>query len=245
MTTPALSKTVKGKGRHYTSPLTGVDGPSVTNCLVAEKPAIAWWQTKGALRAAWEDREAFSRMQDVETAVKAYQSAAFKQRDKAADVGSDVHAVCEALAGDGDLPGLYRAEARPFVDQFLKAVSALDIEPVEVERSVWNETYRYGGTFDLYAMVGGVRTLIDLKTGKGVYPEAAWQLAGLNAGEVYADDGEPYFPAKRLAVLHLTPESWALHEVDDPALALRTFLGLRQAWDGVKGNGAAFSEVSA
>lgn len=242
MTTPAMSHTVRGKGRHYRSPISGIEGPSVTNCLIAEKPAIAWWQTKGALRAAWEDREAFSRMADVDTAIKAYQSAAFKQRDKAADVGSDVHAVCEALAGDRDIPS-YRAEARPFVDQFLKAVSALDIEPVEVERSVWSETYVYGGTFDLMADVAGVRTLIDLKTGKGVYAEAAWQLAGLNACEVYADDGEPFRPAERLAVLHLTPESWALHEVDDPALALTTFLGLRQAWDGVKGNGGAFREV--
>lgn len=233
MTAPKMAHTVKGKGRHYRSPHTGAEGPSVTNCLIAEKPAIAWWQTKGALRAAWDDREAFARMGDVETAIKAYQSAAFKQRDKAADVGSDVHAVCEALAGDRDLPS-YSADARPFVEQFLKAVSACDIQPVEVERSVWNETYLYGGTFDLYANVAGVPTLIDLKTGKGVYKEAAWQLAGLNACECYADDGAPYRPAERLAVLHLTPDEWSLHEVLDPGLALGTFLGLRQAWDGVK-----------
>ena len=233
MTAPALAYNKRGMGRHYTSPLTGIEGPSVTNCLVAEKPAIAWWQAKGALRAAWEDREAFSRMGDVEAAIKAYQSAAFKQRDKAADVGSDVHAVCEALAGDRDMPA-HSADARPYVEQFLKAVSVCDIEPVEVERSVWNETYAYGGTFDLYATVAGTPTLIDLKTGKGVYKEASWQLAGLNACEVYADDGAPYRPAERLAVLHLTPEEWSLHDVDDPSLALRTFLGLRQAWDGVK-----------
>lgn len=243
MTTPSHSFNVKGRGRHYRSPHTGIEGPSVTNCLIAEKPAIAWWQTKGALAAAWDDREAFSRMGDRDTAIKAYQSAAFKQRDKAADTGSDVHAVCEALASDRPMPA-YSAAAGPFVDQFLKAVSALDIEPVEVERSVWNETYCYGGTFDLYAMVGGTRTLVDLKTGKGVYAEAAWQLAALNAGEFYCDDGSPYRPAERLAVLHLTPESWSLHEVEDPALALTTFLGLRQAWEGVKAGGG-FREVAA
>lgn len=242
MTTPTLSHNVKGYGRHYTSPWTGAVGPSVTNCLVAEKPAIAWWQTKGALRAAWEDREAFSRMSDVETAVKAYQSAAFKSRDKAADVGSDVHALCEALAGERDMPS-YSADARPFVDQFLKAVSAADIEPVEVERSVWNETWCYGGTFDLYAYVAGVPTLVDLKTGKGVYKEAAWQLAGLNACEGYCSDGGPFRPAERLAVLHLTPEAWSLHEVLDPSLALKTFLGLRQAWEGVKTD-ACFTVVA-
>lgn len=242
MTSPKMAHTVKGKGRHYTSPKTGIEGPSVTNCLIAEKPAIAWWQTKGALRAAWADREAFSRMGDVEAAIKAYQSAAFKQRDKAADVGSDVHAICEALAGDGALPS-YSADARPYVEQFLKAVSVCDIEPIEVERSVWNETYLYGGTFDLYAKVAGAPTLIDLKTGKGVYKEASWQLAGLNACECYCDDGAPYTPAERLAVLHLTPDDWSLHEVDDPALALKTFLGLRQAWGGVKTD-ACFTVVA-
>lgn len=239
MTAPAAAFTKKGLGRHYRSPSNpDIEGPSVTNVIgIKEKPAIAWWQTKGALRAAWEDRAAFSRMQDVEVAIKAYQSAAFGSRDKAADLGTDVHAVCEALAGDGPIPA-YTDAAAPFVEQFMDAVERLALAPVEVERSLWSDLLAYGGTFDLVANIDGVRTLLDIKTGKGVYDEAAWQLAALNGCDVYADDGELWVPADRLMVLHLRPDAWAAHEVTDEVSAFVTFAGLRKAWDGVRGPSA-------
>ena len=118
MTKPALSVPVRGKGRHYRDPENGELYPSVTNILgILDKPALIWWYVKGALHAAWENRDAFAKMSDPDTAYNAFKSAAHKTKNRAADLGSDIHAVCEALAGDGKMPG-YSAEARPYVDQF-------------------------------------------------------------------------------------------------------------------------------
>ncbi len=47
------------------------------------------------------------------------------------------------------------------------------------ERPLVSEAFRYGGTLDIFAKVNGKRTIIDMKTGKGIYDEAVWQVATL------------------------------------------------------------------
>ena len=46
-----------------------------------------------------------------------------------------------------------------------------------IEVPLVSEVHQYGGTCDLYCILNGVPTLIDLKTGKGIYPEAFTQVA--------------------------------------------------------------------
>jgi len=48
-----------------------------------------------------------------------------------------------------------------------------------VERPLVSEAHRFGGTLDIYAKINGKREIIDLKTGSGIYPEHAWQVATL------------------------------------------------------------------
>ena len=51
------------------------------------------------------------------------------------------------------------------------------IMPVIVEEMLVSEDLRYGGTPDFYGEVDGVLTLVDYKTGKGIYSEATLQVA--------------------------------------------------------------------
>jgi hypothetical protein len=53
-----------------------------------------------------------------------------------------------------------------------------NIQVLGSEMVLVSEKHRYGGTCDIYAMLDGVPTLIDLKTGKGIFDEMATQLAG-------------------------------------------------------------------
>jgi hypothetical protein len=53
-----------------------------------------------------------------------------------------------------------------------------DVKPIVLEKSLVSERYRYGGRVDMVATVDGVLELVDFKTGKGVYPEMFYQLAG-------------------------------------------------------------------
>jgi hypothetical protein len=47
------------------------------------------------------------------------------------------------------------------------------------ERPLVSEIHRFGGTLDIYAKINGRSEIIDLKTGSGIYPEHAWQVATL------------------------------------------------------------------
>lgn len=48
-----------------------------------------------------------------------------------------------------------------------------------VERPLVSEVHRFGGTCDIYAKVNGKSEILDLKTGKGIWPEHLWQVATL------------------------------------------------------------------
>ena len=60
---------------------------------------------------------------------------------------------------------------------FLEWSKGKKIEPIFVEYPMISKAYRYGGTIDFYGLVNGEKTLIDFKTGSGLYEEYAYQLA--------------------------------------------------------------------
>ncbi len=51
------------------------------------------------------------------------------------------------------------------------------IEPIIVEQMLVSERHRYGGTPDFFGKVDEIFTLVDYKTGKGIYPEYTIQVA--------------------------------------------------------------------
>jgi len=51
------------------------------------------------------------------------------------------------------------------------------IKPILIEEKMVSELYQYGGQLDIYANLDDTPTLIDLKTGSGIYPEMGVQLS--------------------------------------------------------------------
>jgi hypothetical protein len=63
------------------------------------------------------------------------------------------------------------------------------IEPILCEQQLVSEDFSYGGTVDMYALVDGVRTLLDYKTGKGIWPEHVYQVAAYR--QLLQENGYP------------------------------------------------------
>jgi len=61
---------------------------------------------------------------------------------------------------------------------FLEWIKGKEIIPDKVEFQIVSDTQRFGGTPDFFGRVNGIRTLIDFKTGSGIYEEYGYQLAG-------------------------------------------------------------------
>ena len=99
-------------------------------------------------------------------------------RDTAADLGTQVHAMAEALGRgeavtvDESLRPYLLAYRRDFLDVFAPRFLA-------GEAMVCSERYEYGGTADAFVEIAGEVWLLDYKTGFGVHPDTALQLAGL------------------------------------------------------------------
>jgi hypothetical protein len=106
-----------------------------------------------------------------------------KYVDDKADIGTLAHAlITDRLQGKKTNTDDYSKNqikaANESVKSFDAWVADKVIEPILIETPLVSEVYQYGGTMDIYARVNGVPTLVDLKTGKGVYDEHLVQVGG-------------------------------------------------------------------
>jgi len=108
---------------------------------------------------------------------------ASKYTDDKADIGTLAHKfITDTLQGkktntdDYSKNQIERAENS--VISFNSWIKNHRLEPQIIEKPLVSENFQFGGTPDIYGLVDGVYTLIDLKTGKGIYDEHLIQTAG-------------------------------------------------------------------
>jgi hypothetical protein len=153
-------------------------------------------------------------------------------RDKAADRGTQVHLLAEQIVRGGepevpeDLAGhvnAYRGFLREWSPRFLA-----------VEQMVCSLTHGYAGTFDAIADIAGERWLLDLKTGNGVYPEAALQLSAYGAAQFVGRPGDPRryrLPRPtRFGVVHVSADRAELVPMAVDRSTFSAFLGALDLW---------------
>lgn len=159
-------------------------------------------------------------------------------RDSAAERGTLIHGYIAESTPLADVP----EELRPYVESYAKAVIELGIKPVLVERTIINDRYGYAGSFDMLAKVrehGDETVIVDLKTGKGAYPEYALQVyaylkgdAVMHGDKVDAKATKALKKATGAAILHIRPDGYTYHRVRCDAnldLAYRA-LGALSQW---------------
>ena len=226
MTTPALAQNVKGKGRHYQAP----DGelvPSITNVLgVLNKPALPRWAAKVVAEQAVAMRDSLPKLDEAE-AVDLLKGAPWRSSGRAADRGTTIHAYLEAKLQGLD-PHEISGEAaryRKAADQFL---SEWDPKPLAIELTVFGDGY--AGTGDLWATLNnGAVAVLDYKTSKAIYPEAALQLAALARADIGADG--KFTPIVDEAwVIRIGEDGYEAKQVADIDGCYQVFRALLTAW---------------
>jgi hypothetical protein len=219
---------------------------SVTTILQAvPKPALINWAKKFTAEYACDN---FDQLQallaprhdgsvDRDGAVDWLKGAAFRDRDRKAEIGSRIHAACEAYVLGQPFPE-WPITIRPQMLAFERFL--LDYQPTfeATEAGVYNRSERYAGTLDgilTFENDGGRRLVGDYKSGKAIYPEVALQLAAYRFAEFIglADGSEGPMPDVDGAfALHL-PAEGGTYEVLDVRADLdvfRSFLYFREAF---------------
>lgn len=129
-----------------------------------------------------------------------------KFRDELADIGTLAHdmILCYLKKKKCDTSEYSKVQIDKAENCFLSFLSwekVHDIKPILIEQSFVSERYRFGGKFDFYGEVDGVPTLGDFKTGKRIYDEAFYQLAGYDI--LLAENStpkNPYHPRQFIAI---------------------------------------------
>ena len=220
-----ISRREFGNGGHVYA-LDGRRCPGVTTIIRNSAPAgglLNWYAKEAAEWAA-----AHADLHDElghEAWVKACANAANESRDKSAQVGRDIHAAADALV-DGQPVDV----APEIADRARLIVNFLDTWRARVlarECVVFHTGHHYAGQFDLIAeLADGRRWLLDYKTGKGIFPDVALQLAAYRNAEYLVWDGQdrkmPRIDAT--GVVHVTENAWELVPVDSGPDVWATFV---------------------
>ncbi len=187
--------------------------PSVTTILgIKNKPALVNWAKRETAASAVRNLDVLARMVQkggAQAAIAWLKGLPGYERDASAALGSAVHAAAEAIgrgesvAAGGDVEPFVAAYRRDFLEVFEPRFLAL-------EAMVCSPRHGYGGTADAFALIDGEIWLLDYKTGFGVYPDTALQLAGLARAQFIGLPGDPTQysvpAATRFGVVHIRPE---------------------------------------
>lgn len=191
------------------------------------KPGLNRWFLKNMAEIAARNRKKLAAIRTIPQAKEWLLNLYYEKKDNtAANLGSNVHSICEKKSLGLD-PGVISDEALPFVLAYDAFVERWKPEYLESECTIFSRQHGYAGTADGIVRINGKIYIMDIKTGKTVYPEAALQMAAYRYGDFIGRPNgiEDPIPAIQGAfVLHLRPEGYEVVPVDSGPDTFDTFL---------------------
>lgn len=219
-----------GRGHWYKLDGEKVDGVTTVIGNGVPKPALAAWAAKMAAEFTADNLSTLATF-DRATIIDTVKGAPWRDRDAAANRGTEVHNLAEKLqrGEEIDVPEALTGH----VDSYIDFVETTGWTPEVIEAVVINRRYKYMGTLDgigtLPKVLPGKRALIDIKTNRsGVFGEVALQLSAYRFAEHYLSDGveTPMPPIDFTGVVWIRADGWDLVPVNTDET---TFLSFRHA----------------
>jgi len=178
--------------RYY---LDGKQMTGVTTILgVIAKPQLIKWASDMAVDYVTENlsKEIFSKIEEkkqvdileltdiynksIGTVLEEARKAYAKKRDKAADLGTQVHEEIEQVI-KCKMNGIDWFTENPQVQHFIDWADKHKVEFVGSEEQVYSKELFVAGTYDFACIIDGRKYLGDLKTANALYPEYFYQCA--------------------------------------------------------------------
>jgi hypothetical protein len=205
--------------------------PSITNVIgtLSKGDALTRWSAKMVAEAAWNMRHSLDAMGQDE-AVTVLKQSPWRKSTRASERGTDIHAYLEARI-NMLVPEPLSDDAAPYRDAAEEWLDYYGPEPVETELTVFHPLY--AGTGDLWCRFDGRMAIVDFKTSKAVYNEAALQLSAL-WGALTTASGDPVPHAGEdtdLFVVRIGMDKFEQKQVADPAGSFEVFIALVKAWE--------------
>lgn len=214
-----------GRGHWYKLDGHKVDGVTTVLSNGIPKPALTNWAAREVATFAADNLDLLAQL-DRDARIDLLKGSPWRDRDKAARRGTEVHRLAEHLArGDEvDVPD----ELVGHVDSYLRFLD--DWQPTDelLEVVVGHHAHRWMGTLDMIATLNdGNRWLLDLKTTRsGIYGEVALQLAAYRHAEFMLDTDDRQVPmpaVDRVGAIWVRADGYDLVPVRADAATYRLF----------------------
>ena len=182
------------------------------------KPGLVNWAAKQVANIAVRDADtvhADSAEDHIRNIISAFEGI----RGAASETGNIVHGLCDRLAKGEEVNDDEIDEAsKPFIVAYRQFLADWSPKYIESEAFVASKKYGYAGTLDAIIEIDGKAYLMDIKTGKSIYPEVGLQLAAYARADFIGSRGGsenklPDIHPTRGLVLHLRPNKYALYPV--------------------------------
>jgi hypothetical protein len=209
-----------GKTYHwYTYDGKKLDGVTTVIGKALPKPALTPWAARSVAEFVADNPIEVEALRSAgrERMVNELKETPYRTRDAAANRGTEVHGFAEKLVKGEEVE--VPPELGGYVDQYVKFLDEWKPVPVLVEATVANLQWGYAGQLDLAAdLPNGERALLDLKTGKRAYADAAPQVGAYRHAEIWDDNGTER-PLADLGittsyVVHVTADDYNVHPVN-------------------------------
>lgn len=169
--------------KHYYT-INGEKARGVTTVLQRlNKPALVYWSASMAakhIEATLQPGQSLDEM-EIKRLAKDALWAHRNTKDDAAELGTFVHQWIQDYV-EGKSPN------DPINPKLLKAITAfkdwyknLNITDMQCEKKLCSPTLGLAGTVDLICKLDGKLTIIDWKSGSGIYPEYLYQMGAYSA----------------------------------------------------------------
>jgi len=186
---------------------------TVLGCIA--KPALRWWFGKEVYLAM---------VKDPTLSQKEALSAPWSSSSKAKSRGSTVHSIVEVYKKSGKILDSIPEQFKGYAEAFYSWIEDNHVEVLEHERTVVSKKYGFAGTLDLLVKLnGGGRLVVDVKTGKAIYPEAFLQLSAYK--QALSEEG---IEVKDTAVLLLKENG--KYAFEKGQVDLDVFLAAKRLW---------------
>lgn len=142
---------------------------SVTEILkTIDKPALRYW---------FGQQVYYAMLKDPTLNEKDALSAPYKTSGSAKQRGSTIHSLVEAYKNTGARIEFVPEDLQGYATAFYDFMENVKPELLEQEKTVISEEHKVAGTLDAYMKIGDQYLVVDVKTGKGIYPESELQLS--------------------------------------------------------------------
>lgn len=174
----------------------------VTTALsVIAKPQLIWWAATMAadhVKANLVPGVGLDEL-EIQELCDGARKAHNRKKDKAADAGTYIHNYIEDFVNGKNPSRPINPQLNRVIDDFMQWWEKTNIEVISAEQVFCSPTLKLAGTADLVCKVDGKLTIMDWKTGSGIYPEMFLQLA---AYAIMWEEEHPDQPIEQLYIVN-------------------------------------------